>query len=38
MENLLSGQKKFEKVTLKNEAFLNFEVSQEKHMTPFLIT
>ena len=31
MENLLSDQKKFEKVTLKNDAFLNFVVNQEKH-------
>ena len=30
MENLLSDQKKFEKVTLKNDAFLNFVVNQEK--------
>ena len=30
MENLLSDQIKFEKVTLKNDAFLNFVVNQEK--------
>ena len=32
MENLLSDQRKFEKVTLKNDAFLNFVVHQEKHI------
>ena len=32
MENLLSDQGKFEKVTLKNDAFLNFIVSQEKRL------
>ena len=32
MENLLSDQKKIEKVTLKNDAFLNFVVNQEKHI------
>ena len=32
MENLLSDQRKFEKVTLKNDAFLNFVVNQEKHI------
>ena len=30
MENLLSDQRKFEKVTLRNDAFLNFVVNQEK--------
>ena len=30
MENLLRGQRKFEKVTLKSDAFLNFVVNQEK--------
>ena len=30
MENLLSDQRKFEKVTLRNYAFLNFVVNQEK--------
>ena len=30
MENLLSDQRKFEKVTLKNDAFPNFVVKQEK--------
>ena len=30
MESLLSGQRKFERVTLKNDAFLNFVVNQEK--------
>ena len=29
MENLLSDQRKFEKVTLKNDTFLNFVVNQE---------
>ena len=32
MENLLSDQRKFEKLTLKNDAFLNFVVNQEKHI------
>ena len=32
MENILSNQRKFEKVTLKNDAFLNFVVNQEKHI------
>ena len=32
MENLLSDQRKFEKVTLKNDAFLNFVVKQEKRI------
>ena len=32
MENLLSDHRKFEKVTLKNDAFLNFVVNQEKHI------
>ena len=30
MENVLSDQRKLEKVTLKNDAFLNFVVNQEK--------
>ena len=30
MENLLGNQRKFEKVTLKNDAFLNLVVNQEK--------
>ena len=30
MENLLSDERKFERVTLKNDAFLNFVVNQEK--------
>ena len=30
MENLLSVQRKFERVALKNDAFLNFVVNQEK--------
>ena len=30
MESLLSDQRKFERVTLKNDAFLNFVVNQEK--------
>ena len=30
MENLLSDQRKLENTTLKNDAFLNFVVSQEK--------
>ena len=32
MENLLSDHRKFEKVTLKNDAFLNFIISQEKRI------
>ena len=32
MENLLSDQRKFEKVTLNKDAFLNFEVNQEKRI------
>ena len=32
MENFLSDQRKFEKVTLKNDAFLNFLVKQEKRI------
>ena len=32
MENLLSNQRKFEKVTLKNNTFLNFVVNQEKRL------
>ena len=32
MEILLSYQRKFEKVTLKNDAFLNFIVDQEKRI------
>ena len=32
MENLLSDQRKFEQVTLKNDAFLNFVVNQEKRI------
>ena len=32
MENLLSDQRKFEKVTLKNDTFLNFVVNQEKRI------
>ena len=32
MENLLSNQRKFEKVTLKNNTFLNFVVNQEKRV------
>ena len=31
MENLLSDQRKLERVTLKNDAFLNFVVNQVKH-------
>ena len=30
MRNLLSDQRKFERVTLKNDAFLNFAENQEK--------
>ena len=30
MENLLSDQRKFQKVTLKKDVFLNFVVNQEK--------
>ena len=36
MENLLSDQKNFEKVTLKNDAFLNFVVNQEKRIDTIL--
>ena len=32
MENLLSDERKFERVTLKNDAFLNFVVNQGKHI------
>ena len=32
MENLLSDQRKFEKTTLKNDAFLNYVVDQEKRI------
>ena len=32
VENLLSNQRKFERVTLKNDAFLNFAVNQEKRI------
>lgn len=32
MENLLNDHRKFEKLTLKKDAFLNFLVNQEKHM------
>ena len=32
MENLLSDQRKFEKVTFKNDAFLNVAVNQEKRI------
>ena len=32
MENFLYDQRKFDKVTLKNDAFLNFEVNQEKRV------
>ena len=32
MANLLNDQRKFERVTLKNDAFLNFVVNQEKHI------
>ena len=32
VENLLSNQRKFERVTLKNDAFLNFVVNQEKRI------
>ena len=38
MENLLSDQRKFERVTLKNVTFLNFVVNQEEPITPFLRT
>ena len=30
MENLLNDRRKFERVTLKNHAFLNFVMNQEK--------
>ena len=32
MENLSSDRREFEKVTLKNDAFLNFVVNQEKRI------
>ena len=32
MENLLSDQRKFQKVTLKKDVFLNFVVNQEKRI------
>ena len=32
MENLLCDQRKFEKVTLKKDAFVSFVVNQEKHI------
>ena len=32
MENLLSDPRKFEKVTLNKDAFLNFEVNQENRI------
>ena len=38
MENLLSGQRKHKRVTLKSNTFLNFEVNQESVKTPFLRT
>ena len=36
MKNLLSNQRKFEKVTLKHDAFLNFVVNQEKRIDTIL--
>ena len=38
MESLLSDQRKFERVTLKNDAFLNLVVNQEKRIDTFLRT
>ena len=39
MENLLSDQRRFGKVTLKTDAFLNFAVNQKKRIdTIFLRT
>ena len=32
LENLLSDRRKFERVTLKNHAFLNFVMNQEKRI------
>ena len=32
MENILSDERKFEKITLKNDAFLNFVINQEKRI------
>ena len=32
MENLLTDERKFERVALKNDAFLNFAVNQEKRI------
>ena len=31
-ENLEGDQRKFEKVTLNNEAFVNFVINKEKHV------
>ena len=36
MENLSSNQKKIEKVTLKNDAFINFVVNQKKRIHTIL--
>ena len=35
MNNLLSDQRKFERVTFKNDAFLNFVVTKKSAWTPF---
>ena len=32
MENLISDQRKFERVALENEAYLNFVVNHEKRI------
>ena len=32
MENLLSNQRKFDRTTLKNDAFVNFVVNQKKRI------
>ena len=36
MENLLSDKREFERFTLKNDAFLNFAVNQEKRIDTIL--
>ena len=36
MNDILSDQKKFSKVSLKNENLLNFTINQEKHVDKVL--
>ena len=36
MENLLNDKREFERFTLKNDAFLNFAVNQEKRIDTIL--